>query len=166
MKHHPTLPSFGGIVPGESGRLGGIMRGALIDGVHQPDYALIVPDMPALDLAWGVYGEDVPGAGSLTDGLANTQAMLAKKCPPAVHIAGLAMDGHTDFYLPARGELWALRANVPELFDKVYHWSSTQYSRGGAIVQAFEYGDSIWGIKDGKFRVRAVRRIPLYHFPA
>lgn len=166
MKHQPTLPSFGGIVSGESGRLGGIMRGALIGGVRQPDYALIVPDMPALDLAWGVYGEEVPGADSLTDGLTNTQAMLAKKCPPAVHIAGLVVDGHTDFYLPARGELWALRANVPELFDKVYHWSSSQYSRSSAIAQDFESGVSGWDSEDNEFRVRAVRRIPLYHFPA
>ena len=161
MKHHPTLPSFGDIVPGESGRLGGIMRGALVDGVHQPDYALIVPDMPALDMAWGVYGEEVPGADSLTDGLANTQAMLAKKCAPAVHIAGLVIDSRTDFYLPARGELWALRANVPELFAKAYHWSSSQHSRDGAVVQDFEYGGSSWNDKDYEFRVRAVRVIPL-----
>lgn len=166
MKQHPTLPTFGEIVPGEGGRLGGIMRGAVVNGVRQPDYALIVPDMPTISLAWGKYGEEVPGADSLTDGLTNTKAMLKKKCPPALHIAKMTVDGHSDFYLPARGELWALRANAPELFDKVWHWGSTQNSRDGAVVQDFEDGISTWYGKDYECRVRAVRRVQLHHFNA
>ena len=163
MKHHPTLPPFGEIVPGEGGRLGGIMRGALIDGVRQPDYALIVPDLPAVRLKWGKDIE-VKGANSLTDGLSNTQAMLAAQCPPALHIAGLkTAEGHSDLYLPARGEMWALRAHVPELFEKDWHWTSTQLGRGTAFVQDFEYGSSCWNGKDGGSLVRAARRIPLYH---
>jgi len=103
---------------------------------------------------------------SLTDGLRNTQAMLAAKCPPALHIAKLATaEGHTDLYLPSRAELWALRANVPELFDKTWHWSSTQDSASSAFAQLFEYGSSYWSSKGIGFRVRAVRRIPLQHFP-
>lgn len=166
MKQHPTLPTFGEIVPGEGGRLGGIMRGAMVNGVRQPDYALIVPDMPTISLPWGKYDEEVKGADSLTDGLTNTQAMLKKKCPPALHISKMTVDGHSDFYLPARGELWALRANAPELFDKVWHWGSTQLSRNTAIVQAFEVGFSHWDGKDAEYRVRAVRRVQLHHFNA
>lgn len=166
MEQRPTLPTFGEIVPGEGGRLGAIMRGHIVDGVREPDYAIIVPDLPATEMQWGKYGTEIKGAGSLTDGLRNTKAMLAAKCPPALHIAKLATtEGHTDLYLPSRAELWALRANVPELFDKTWHWSSTQGSANGAFAQSFESGGSRWLNKGYAFRVRAVRRIPLQHFP-
>lgn len=162
----PTLPTFGEVVPGEGGRLGAIMRGPLVGGIRQPDYAIIVPDLAAKAITWGKRGQDVAGAQSQTDGLANTAAMLAAKCPPALHIAALkTADGHADLYLPARAELQALYANVPELFDKAWHWSSTQNSSYGAFIQSFEYGFSSWLIKCNGCRVRAVRRIPLQHFP-
>ncbi len=166
MKNRPTLPTFGELVPGEGGRLGAIMRGALIDGVRQPDYAIIVPDLPSVQLTWGVRGKEVKNANSMTDGQWNTLAMLVANCPPAVHIAELKVDGHEDLYLPARAELQALWANVPELFEKSWHWSSTQYSANNAFVQDFEYGYSRWSSKDNDYRVRAVRRIQLQHFPA
>ncbi len=167
MKRQPTLPTFGEIVPGEGGRLGAIMRGHVINGVREPDYALIVPDLPSATLQWGTRGVEIEGAKSLTDGLRNTAQMLAAGCPPALHTAGLATsEGHTDLYLPARGELWALRANVPELFEKEWHWSSTQLGRLIAFAQDFEDGYSSWGSKDYELRVRAVRRIPLQHFNA
>lgn len=165
MNHHPTLPTFGEIVPGEGGRLGAIMRGSIVNGTRQPDYAIIVPDLPTIALPWG-KNEEIKGADSLTDGLANTQAMHAAKCPPALHIAKLNAEGHTDLYLPARAEMWALRGNVPELFEKDWHWTSTQDSRDFAFVQGFEIGYSGWYGKGNDCRVRAVRRIPLYHFPA
>jgi hypothetical protein len=165
MKQQPTLPTFGELVPGEGGRLGAIMRGALIDGVRQPDYAIIVPDLPTVTMHWGKDVE-VAGANSLTDGLTNTQDMLAAKCPAALHIAKLTADGHADLYLPARAEYWALRGNVPELFEKGWHWTSTQYSRSNAFVQDFEDGGSGWYTKGNEHRVRAVRRIQLYHFNA
>lgn len=172
MKNNPelqrqTLPTFGEIVPGEGGRLGAIMRGSLVNGVRQADYAIIVPDLPGKDMPWGQRGVEVVGADSLTDGLTNTAAMLAAKCPSALHIAQLrTSEGHADLYLPARAELWALRANVPELFDKAWHWSSTQTSGYNAFVQSFENGNSDWNSKGNDYRVRAVRRIPLQHFPA
>lgn len=165
MKQRPTLPTFGDIVPDEGGRLGAIMRGSVIDGVRQPDYAIIVPDLPSVQLAWGQRGVEVKNANSMTDGKFNTLAMLIANCPPALHIAELKVEGHEDLYLPARAELQALWANVPELFEKHYHWSSTQSSAGNAFVQDFEYGTSYWSLKDYDYRVRAVRRIPLQHFP-
>lgn len=162
----PTLPRFGELVPNAGGRLGGIMRGALVNGVYQPDYALIVPDIPASLLAWGEQGKTVEGANSLTDGLANTQAMLKANCAAAQHIHELGKTtGHTDLYLAARAEYWALRANVPKLFDKEWHWTSTQHSSSSAFVQDFESGYSVWYGKGNTYRVRPVRRIQLQHFP-
>lgn len=169
MQPHPTLPTFGAIVPGEGGRLGAIMRGALVDGQREPDYALIVPTNPDCDMdpmPWGKYGQDVPGANSLTDGWRNTLAMLAAKCPPAQRLKDLEAEGHRDLYIPGRAELWALRANVPELLvDKTIYWSSTQGSRNNAFCQSFDGGASLWYGKGNEFRVLALRRIPLQHFP-
>lgn len=167
MKQQPTLPTFGEIVPGEGGRLGAIMRGHVVDGVRQPDYAIIVPELPTMALQWGKYGSNIAGTQSLIDGVANTAAMLKAKCPPALHIATLkTAEGHSDLYLPARGEMWTLRANVPELFENGWHWTSTQGGPSFAFVQGFELGASHWDSKDSTYRVRAVRRIPLQHFPA
>ena len=168
-KQTPTLPTFGEVVPGEGGRLAGIMRGPVVDGVRQPDYALIVADAtdaPAVLLPWGKSDQDVTGATSLTDGPTNTIAMAAAGSPAALHIRKLAIGGHTDWYLPARAELWAARGNVPELFEKEWHWSSTQIGRHYAFYQSFDYGGSGWGDKDLELRCRAFRRVQLYHFPA
>lgn len=164
-----SLPTFGEVVPGAGGRLAGIMRGSVVDGARQPDYALIVSDAPAGDLGklkWGTYGEEVPGAASLTDGLANTLAMIAAKCPAALAVSKLKIDGHKDWYIASRTEMWAARGNVPELFKKEWHWTSTQDSRSDAFAQDFEDGSSTWIGKGNEFRVRAFRRIPLDHLNA
>jgi hypothetical protein len=168
-KRTPTLPTFGDIVPGEGGRLGAIMRGALVDGVRQPDYAIIVPDAKVCDLGkmkWGTYGQDIPGAASLTDGLSNTIAMAKAGSAAALRVVALVVDNRSDFYIPSRGEMWAVCANVPELFAKEWHWTSTQGDRNGAFVQLFAIGLSYWLTKDNEYRVRAFRRIQLQHFNA
>ena len=166
MNQTPTLPTFGAHVPGAGGHLSAIMRGPTVNGVRQPDYALIAANVPGILMPWGEYGQKVKDCDSLTDGLANTRAMLKAKCPPAVHLAGIEIEGHKDWYLPARAELWAAYANTPELFAKVIHWSSTQDSSSYAFAQDFEYGNSSWDVKDFQRLVRPFRRIHLYHFPA
>lgn len=169
MKQQPTLPSFGEIVPGEGGRLGAIMRGEMVDGMRLPDYAVIVLDAKSAQIAkatYGCYGIDIAGASSLVDGLANTRAMAAAGSETAKKVLNMKVDGHTDLYIPSRGEMWALRANVPELFEKEYHWTSTQYGRNFAYVQDFALGSSSWDGKVSAFRVRAVRRIQLHHVSA
>lgn len=164
-KKQPTLPTFGALVPGAGGRLAGIMRGNMVGTMRQPDYALIVADMDDVPLQWGAYGTDVMGANSLTDGVINTLAMIAAKCPAALHVKKMKLGGFKDWYLPARAEMWAARANVPELFSKNWHWTSTQGSSYYAFVQGFEGGYSYWDSKGSERRVRAFRRIPLQHFP-
>jgi hypothetical protein len=163
MSKQPTLPTFGEIVPGAGGRLGAIMRGNLANGQREPDYAIIVLDAPAVLLPWGEYGKEIDGTNSPIDGLRNTQAMAQAGSPAAKHVTALRDGGFEDWYIPARAEYMALYGNVPELFDKNWHWTSTQGSADNAFVQVFEYGLSYWGDKDDERRVRAVRRIPLQH---
>lgn len=166
-KLHDTLPPFGELVPGAGGRLGAIMRGELVGGIRLPDYALIVPDTKTANLglmAWGKRGQNVQGAASRIDGLANTRAMAAAGCLPAKKIMALTIEGHSDWYIGSRGEMRACEINVPELFEDGYHWTSTEDVAAYAFAQNFRYGDSYWYGKGNEFRVRAFRRIQLYHF--
>lgn len=166
--HTINLPALGSTIAGLGGRLGAIVRGLAEDGSQ--DYALIVPDAAGAELesiAWSTEYIKIDGADSKTDGQANTAAMAAAGLELAQRIVALDLHGHQDWYLPAAGELRALSANVPELFDQDdWYWSSTQYSRGTAWCQDFEHGYSSLNVKDSELRARPVRRIPLSHFNA
>lgn len=52
--------------------------------------------------AWGKYGEKIEGADSLTDSLANTQAMAAAGSELAAKVLTLSIGGHNDWAIPAR----------------------------------------------------------------
>lgn len=151
------VPTLGSYWPEQGGYNAGLVRGE--DGA--PDYYLIVPALTdQLRAAWGGYGEEVEGANSASDGLANTRALLADSNE---HLAAklaseFTADGHNDFYLPARRELQLAEANVPELFEKAYHWSSSQRSAYGAYTMGFEDGWLGNDHKDFEFLVRPVRR--------
>ncbi|MGY1448747.1 DUF1566 domain-containing protein [Pseudomonas chlororaphis] len=150
-------PALGAYWPGEGGHNAGLVRGE--NGA--PDYYLIVPVLTQqLRAAWGGYGEECEGASSASDGLANTKALLAdsNEHPAAIAANGHSADGHNDFYLPARRELQVAEANVPELFEKAYHWSSTQYSATTAYLVDFGDGWLDFHGKDHERLVRPVRR--------
>ena len=151
------VPALGSYWPEQGGYNAGLVRGE--DG--SPDYYLIVPVITEqMSAAWGGYGEEVEGASSASDGLANTRALLAdsKEHPAAKLASDFTADGHRDFYLPARRELQLAEANVPELFEKDYHWSSSQRSASFAYYVDFEDGWLYNGLKYDEFLVRPVRR--------
>lgn len=158
VKNH-DLPALGEYWPGEGGHYAGVIRGE--NG--QPDYHLIVPAAPAAEFKakWGGCEHETPGAQSHGNGMANTKALLAdsENHPAATAAAKFTDDGHTDFYLPARRELQVAEANVPELFSKAYHWSSTQSSAYGAYFMDFGGGWQHYSYKDFERLVRPVRRI-------
>ncbi|WP_430317023.1 DUF1566 domain-containing protein [Pseudomonas sp. p1(2021b)] len=151
------IPALGSYWPGQGGYNAGLVRGE--NGA--PDYYLIVPVLAEqLSAKWGGYGYEVEGATSASDGLANTRALLAdsNEHPAAKLASEFTADGHSDFYLPARRELQVAEANVPELFEKAYHWSSSQFSALSAYTMAFEYGWLGYDVKSGERLVRPVRR--------
>ncbi|WP_028627699.1 hypothetical protein [Metapseudomonas resinovorans] len=152
------MPPLGEYWSGEGGHNAGLVRGE--NGA--PDYYLIVPAGSEAEstLAYGGYGHETEGAGSASDGLANTRALLAdSEDHPAAKLASeFTADGHRDFYLPARRELQLAEANVPELFSKAYHWSSTQFSSTSAYYVDFEDGWQGCCGKDCERLVRPVRR--------
>ncbi|WP_286775806.1 MULTISPECIES: DUF1566 domain-containing protein [unclassified Pseudomonas] len=151
------VPALGSYWPEQGGYNAGLVRGE--DGA--PDYYLIVPLLTEqLRAAWGGYGEEVEGATSASDGLANTLALLAdsNEHPAAKLASEFTADGHNDFYLPARRELQVSEANVPELFEKAYHWSSSQRSAYYAYGVYFEGGWLDYDRMNSEFLVRPVRR--------
>jgi len=163
---HPTpanaalatgIPAIGKEWPAQGGIFAGIMRGE--NG--QPDYYLIVPANIANNpkLEYGGYGKETTNTNHEFDGLANTKALADGNHPAADWAANLNVNGFNDYYLPARRELSLCYANVPELFEKEWHWSSTQCSAGNAYVQGFSSGSQGSYHKEDDYRVRAVRRL-------
>ncbi|ETK19265.1 hypothetical protein H097_10412 [Pseudomonas sp. FH4] len=51
---------------------------------------------------WGEYGVKIEGADSLTDSLANTQAMAAAGSELAAEVLALGIGGYNDWAIPAR----------------------------------------------------------------
>ncbi|MDT4813073.1 hypothetical protein FQZ97_460440 [compost metagenome] len=158
-EHPTTPPAIGQYWRGQGGIYAGLMRGE--NG--RPDYHLIVPTAPeaSTKISWGAAGEGEDGATSDFDGLANTRGLVESEHehPAAQWAAGLEIEGHRDFYLPARRELRLCWVNVPELFEKGWHWSSTQFSPYDAWIQDFDDGAQYDGHKDDEGRARAVRRV-------
>ncbi|MEK6788479.1 MAG: DUF1566 domain-containing protein [Pseudomonadota bacterium] len=152
------IPAVGQHWPEQGGFRIGSMRG--IDG--QPDYELILSPSEVHEglgnVAWGKYGQKVVNADHENDGLANTLALVAAGNETAIAIQTLASEGHQDLYWPSRAELAVIRANAPELLDKGWYWSSTQYGSGTAWYQSFDDGSSDINSKGSTLRVCAVRR--------
>jgi len=159
-----TPPIPGAYWPGQ----GGIYLGDLPAFGDQPAVHMVGSIEEREELAYGGRGTDVQGATSRTNGRANTAALLAHgkahgiDFPAAAWCAQHVADGHQDFHLPSQAELFMAMLHCQHAFKKDgWYWTSTQDSAFNAFGQGFEDGGSVWGIKDSKFRVRAVRWIPL-----
>lgn len=152
-------PALGELWEGQGGYYVGILPAI---GDRPAQY--MVASTQEAKLKWGPY-TDVEGARSRHDGRANTAALIAagsQDFPAAWWCDDTQIGPLNDFHLPSQAELFLASLYAPQVFAKEgWYWSSTQYSRGDAVVQDFEYGDSGWGGKDGDYRVRAVRWIPL-----
>lgn len=139
---------------------GGFYAGIACDIKTNQRWHLILAESHS-ETTWGGYGQTCDGADSFTDGVQNTQHLLAdsNEHPAAQWAASLEIDGHADFYLPAQKELMLVYINLQDKCAPKYHWSSTQCSSNFAWFQDFEYGgQGLYG-KDDRLAVRAVRRI-------
>lgn len=126
------IPPIGQLWVGQGGYFAGIAR----DENGGPDYALIVSPSEG-------------DFGSLNWAAALTEA-AAFKC-----------EGHSDYASPTQRQIHLCYANVPELFQKEWYWSSTQYSVVTAWCQSFSTGHQSRLSKLSLSRVRAVRRASL-----
>ena len=114
--------------------------------------------------SWGCSGI-VAGAGSDTDGAANT-ALIVANCP-APTAAGvcdnLVAFGFSDWYLPAYNELDCMRNNATAIggFSNAIYWSSTEGTgifTANARYRTFPSGTSGYGSKSNSYRIRCVRK--------
>jgi hypothetical protein len=154
-----TPPAIGKYWLGQGGVYAGLGRG--YDG--KPDHHLIVMDAAPTRAKrqLGTYGVDVAGACSIHDGMANTIALAKAGSELCAEILALEVDGHNDFYLMSRADGHLLMANVPELFEKDWYWTSTQYSSYYAWFQDFGDGYQYNTSKKSELLGRPVRRLIL-----
>ena len=163
------LPSIGAAFGG--GYYGGSIA---IDG---KTYAMIVA--PKVDgqktLAWKDKWSATPGALSVNDGFANSQAMDNDEHPAAQFCRSLTIGGFDDWYLPASAEHAAIWANLgpnhtpiaafqdgaPEAFDGRWYLSSTEFDSDYVWLQRFDVGTQDYGLKGIPGRCRAVRKVIL-----
>jgi hypothetical protein len=153
------VPNIGHLWPEQGGMNAGLMRGE--NG--KPDYFLILATADEAknpDVEWGGFKTETQGANHEFDGMENTIALIKDDAshPAAAWATDLNIEGHNDFYLPSRRELALLYANVPEQFDRIWYWSSTQFSAHTAWVQTFGVGNQDDTRKGGTCAARAVRR--------
>jgi len=75
--------------------------------------------------------------------------------------AAIEVDGHRDFSLPLRKEQALQFANVPELFESEWHWSSEEHASDSpcAWLQYFVSGFQGYYHESYEGRARAIRRI-------
>lgn len=148
-----TIPAIGDVWPGQGGIYAGFMpaRGSA-EGYHM----ILGDDIGEHE--WSPYGDESP-ATSLTDGRANTQALVESGAayPAAIAAHEHQADGHADFYLPAPAELYEIWLNLNGKI-RGWAWSSAQRSAYSAFNVHFEGGfqDSLG--KSFELVVRPLRR--------
>ena len=119
------------------------------------------------------------GVTDPSDGLANTVALTSgivddtgdarttaglQTHNAAQYCADLNIHGHTDWYLPARGELyimWLNKATIGNFIDlaPIYFWSSSEYDDDEAWIQGFGEGAQSHYLKHNSgYNVRCARR--------
>ncbi|MDG9890604.1 DUF1566 domain-containing protein [Pseudomonas juntendi] len=149
----PTPPAIGEVWPGQGGIYGGLRL--YPEGMCHVIFA-------AADVgkhAFGDYGTEIEGTNQV-DGRANTALLIASegKHPAAIAAAGYTADGYNDFYLPASGELHHGYLYLPQVFEKAWYVSSSQFSAYIAYFMHFEAGWLYYLGKDVERLVRPVRR--------
>ncbi len=72
--------------------------------------------------AWGEYGKKIKGAGSFTDGRANTEAMAAAGSELAHKVLAMNIGGHSDWAIPARDQQELQYRHFKPTTDDNYCW--------------------------------------------
>jgi hypothetical protein len=115
---------------------GGVYAGIARGAKDGEDFHIIVPRMPKLKAS-------------------HEDAILRAR--------EVEVDGHRDFELLNKAVAPICFGNVPELFEKDWHWlADTQDADAGyAWIQTFHHGDQYWYHESSHSLVRAFRRLPI-----
>ena len=118
---------------------------------------ILLPD--ELSGPWGEYGVEIKGAGSYSDGEANTRAMA--EAGSVIAIKALELDGFIPSCLEGQLMMAAKAEGLVELREDRWHWLSSQRSAHCAYIMDFEGG---WLVNVGKYverLARPVRSLPI-----
>ena len=116
---------------------------------------ILLPD--ELSGPWGEYGVEIKGAGSYSDGEANTRAMA--EAGSVIAVKALELDGFIPSCLEGQLLMAAKADGLVELREDRWHWLSSQRSAYSAYSMAFEGGWLDFGGKDAERLARPVRSL-------
>lgn len=103
---------------------------------------------------WGEYGVEIKGAGSYSDGDANTRAMA--EAGSVIAVKALELDGFIPSCLEGQLLMAAKADGVVELREDRWHWLSSQRSAYSAYFMDFGGG---WINTGGKSYERLARPV-------
>lgn len=118
---------------------------------------ILLPD--EISGPWGEYGVEIKGAGSYSDGEANTRAMA--EAGSVIAIKALELDGFIPSCLEGQLLMVAKADGLVELREDRWHWLSSQRSANYAYTMVFGAG---WLGNDAKSYerlARPVRSLPI-----
>lgn len=154
-----ALPDVGEYWQGE----GGIYVGDIsYDGGHTVKHLIFSAEDSPPGLGWGKTMALPTAAQSDIDGAANTQALVAtgERFEAAKWADAYEKDGHTDFFLPSKGEWAFAAAMVPEKFSaETWYWTSTEHSDSNAWGEHFSGAETKHFYKFFDGNARAARTI-------
>ena len=109
--------------------------------------------------AWGEYGVEIKGAGSYSDGEANTRAMA--EAGSAIATKALELGAFIPSCLEGQLVMAAKADGLVTLREDRWHWLSSQFSADYAYGMGFEDGWLDNDVKDHERLVRPVRSLIL-----
>lgn len=118
---------------------------------------ILLPD--ELSGPWGEYGVEIKGAGSYSDGDANTRAMA--EAGSVIAVKALELDGFIPSCLEGQLLMAAKADGLVELREDRWHWLSSQRSAYYAYLMGFEDGRLFSGGKISERLARPVRSLPI-----
>lgn len=119
---------------------------------------ILLPD--ELSGPWGEYGVEIKGAGSYSDGEANTRAMA--EAGSVIATKALELDGFIPSCLEGQLLMAAKADGLVELREDRYHWLSSQRSADFAYIMGFEAGWLYVNVKGFERLARPVRSLPIH----
>ncbi|MGE1156569.1 hypothetical protein [Pseudomonas kitaguniensis] len=118
---------------------------------------ILLPD--ELSGPWGEYGVESKGAGSYSDGEANTRAMA--EAGSVIAVKALELDGFIPSCLEGQLLMAAKADGLVELREDRWHWLSSPRSAYYAYIVDFEVGWLFYNGKGLERLARPVRSLPI-----
>jgi hypothetical protein len=161
----PTPPALG------ASFCGGFYTGTIC-AADTTYYLIVAPNSSGCACCqWKIVNSSTFGTTSCVDGYANTYGPMDNASHPAGNFtATRTINSLSDWYMPARDELnimYTNKGSMPsnEEFAAANYWSSTEdsgfFGAYYAFYQNFSSGYIVIGSKTSRYRVRAVRRVPV-----